>query len=107
MPPACDDGDVEELMLACALRDAHSAFFDCFEDYEKCIKGAKDEQGNSIYNCPNLKGKLLTYISAQRLNRDARNRLGSGDWLLDRPEYWDLDIAGLGALKGFLSANLK
>lgn len=102
-----DDGDVEELMEATALHDTHKVFFDCFEDYEKCIKGVKDEEGTSVYNSPNLKGKLHTYISAQKLNKKCRDRLGAGDWLFDRPEYWDLDIADLQALKDFLAENLK
>jgi hypothetical protein len=32
-----DDGDVETLMLSAARRDSHPVFFDCFEDYEKCV----------------------------------------------------------------------
>lgn len=102
-----DNGDVEELMEATALHDTHKIFFDCFEDYEKCIKGVKDEEGSSVYNSPNLKGKLHTYISAQKLNKKCRDRLGAGDWLFDRPEYWNLDIVALQALKDFFAGNLK
>ena len=92
---------------ATALHDTHKIFFDCFEDYEKCIKGVKDEEGSSVYNSPNLKGKLHTYISAQKLNKKCRDRLGAGDWLFDRPEYWNLDIVALQALKDFFAGNLK
>lgn len=102
-----DNGDVEELMEATALHDTHKVFFDCFEDYEKCIKGVKDEEGSSVYNSPNLKGKLHTYISAQNLNKKCRDRLGMGDWLFDRPEYWNLDVEALQALKDFFANNLK
>lgn len=102
-----DDGDVEKLMEAAALHDAHKVFFDCFEDYEKCIKGVKNEDGSPIYNSPNLKGKLHTYISAQKLNRKCRDRLGAGDWLFDKPEYWNLEVEGLQALKDFFAENLK
>ena len=48
-----------------ARRDLHPVFFDCFEDYEKCVSGVKDSNGQAIYNVPNLKGKLHTYMSAQ------------------------------------------
>lgn len=102
-----DNGDVEDLMEATAIHDTHKIFFDCFEDYEKCIKGVKDATGTAIYNSPNLKGKLHTYISAQKLNKKCRDRLGSGDWLFDRTEYWDLDVVELQALKDFLAENLK
>lgn len=102
-----DNGDVEELMEATALHDTHKVFFDCFEDYEKCIKGVKNAEGTSAYNSPNLKGKLHTYISAQQLNKKCRDRLGAGDWLFDRSEYWNLDVVALQALKDFLAENLK
>jgi hypothetical protein len=94
-------------MEATALHDTHKVFFDCFDDYEKCIKGVKNAEGTPIYNSPNLKGKLHTYISAQKLNKKYRDRLGAGDWLFDRSEYWNLDIVALQALKDFLAENLK
>jgi len=102
-----DNGDVEELMEATALHETHKVFFDCFEDYEKCIKGVKNDEGTSVYNSPNLKGKLHTYISAQKLNKKCRDRLGAGDWLFDRCEYWNLDVVALQALKDFFAKNLK
>lgn len=102
-----DDGDVEELMEKAARRDLHSAFFDCFEDYEKCVSGVKDESGESKYNVPNLKGKLHTYMSAQKLSRRLCNRFGSGDWLFDNQDYWNLNVDALQPLKDFFSINLK
>lgn len=47
-----------------AFVDLHPVFFDCFEDYEKCVTGVKDEHGLPLYNTPNLKGKLHTYKNA-------------------------------------------
>jgi len=41
------------------------------------------------------------------LNKKYRDRLGAGDWLFDRSEYWNLDIVALQALKDFLAENLK
>lgn len=102
-----DDGDVETLMESAARRDLHQVFFDCFEDYEKCISGVKDEDGQSLYNTPNLKGKLHTYISAQKLSSRLRSRLGTGDWLFGNTDYWDLNADVLQPLKNFLASNLK
>lgn len=102
-----DDGDVETLMAAAARRDLHKVFFDCFEDYEKCVAGVRDESGRPLYNTPNLKGKLHTYMNAQKLSNKLRRRLGSGDWLFGNPDYWDLDAEALQPLKDFLCANLK
>ncbi len=106
-PHNCDDGDVEVLMEEVARRDLHSVFFDCFEDYEACISGAKDKSGQTKYKTPNRKGKLHTYITAQKLSKKGRNGLGSGDWLFNDKDYWDLDFEALRPLKDFLGVNLK
>lgn len=102
-----DDGDVECLIESVARRDLHSIFFDCFEDYEKCVSGVKDASGNTAYNTPNRKGKLHTYISAQKINKKSRDRLGSGDWLFDNSNFWNLDKEELQPLKEFFDKHLK
>lgn len=102
-----DDGDVETLMESAARRDLHQVFFDCFEDYEKCVSGVKDQYGQPLYNTPNLKGKLHTYINAQKLNNKLRRKLGSGNWIFDNTNYWDLNAIALQPLKDFFATNLK
>ena len=102
-----DDGDIENLMESTARRNLHPTFFDCFEDYEKCVSGAKDANGNPLYNTPNLKGKLHTYISSQQLSKNQRDKLGSGNWLFKNENYWNLNAETLEPLKNFLKQNLK
>ena len=46
-------------------------------------------------------------MSAQKLSGRLRNRLGSGDWLFDDRNYWNLDVVALRPLKDFLTENLK
>jgi hypothetical protein len=41
-----DDGEVETLMESAARRDLHQVFFDCFEDYEKCVSSVTDANGS-------------------------------------------------------------
>lgn len=106
-PNNCDDGDVESLMLKTARRDIHKVFFDCFEDYENCVSGLKDDNGESVYNVPDLKGKLHTYMTAQKLPSRLKKKFGNGDWLFDEECYWNLKIPELDPLKEFLSSNLK
>lgn len=106
-PHNFDDGDVETLMEDAARRDLHGVLFDCYEDYERCVSGARDEAGNSLYNVPNHKGKLHTYINAQQLSNKQRRNLGSGDWLFNDIRFWDLNVESLRPLKDFLAANLK
>lgn len=102
-----DDGILENLMESLARRDLHKIFFDCFEDYEKCVSGVKDKDGQPLYNTPNLKGKLHTYINAQKLSNKLQKRFGSGDWLFNNINYWDLNSGALQPLKDFFSTNLK
>lgn len=101
-----DDGEVETLMESAARRDLHQVFFDCFEDYEKCVSGVKDKSGQPLYNTPNRKGKLHTYINAQKLSSKLRRKLGAGDWLFGNSAYWDLNAVALQPLKEFLAAHL-
>lgn len=101
-----DDGILENLMESLARRDLHKIFFDCFEDYEKCVSGVKDKDGQPLYNTPNLKGKLHTYINAQKLSNKLQKRFGSGDWLFNNINYWDLNSGALQPLKDFFSTNL-
>lgn len=100
------DGIVESLMLDVARRDLHAAFFDCYGDYEACLRGIKDADGNLSYHCPDLKAKAFAYISSMQLSNNHRKHLGRGDWLFDNPSYWDLESEKLEAIKGFLREQL-
>lgn len=103
-----EDGDVETLIEAAACRDKHQTFFDCFEDYERCVSGDKDPKtGKPRYQSPNLKGKLHTYISAQPLSSKQRNKIGAGDWLFSDTTYWNLNDPALQPLKDFLTAHFR
>lgn len=109
-----DDGDVEVLMEAAALYAPNKVFFDCYTDYETCLKGVKDGNGESIYNVPSLKGKVYAYAAAQTIyDTQQRQRIplikkmGCGDWSFNDKSYWNLDVDALQPLKEFLSINLK
>lgn len=106
-PNNAGDGDVETLMESLARKDLHPTFFSCFRQYEMCVGGELDAQGNQRYNTPDLKGKLHTYMSAQKLSKAKRNRLGRGDWLFDDPYYWDIGSETVQPLISFLKAVLK
>ena len=101
-----DDGDVEVLMERIARKDKHARFFSCFQKYEECILHDKDASGKPRYKMPNRKGKLHTYINAMPLNNRQSRNLGSGQWLFDNPDYWDLNSNALQPLISFLSNYL-
>lgn len=89
-----DDGDFETLISKLVLSEKHKRFFDCYEDYEKCL--------GTEYVSPNLKGKLFTYISAIPMSKSKRDRLGQGQWFFDNKDYWNLECEALDPLKKFL-----
>lgn len=90
-----DDGDFEMMLEHIVRADLHSIFFDCFHDYEECVK--------SQYNVPNRKGKFHTFVTAQKeLSNAQRSRIGRGDWLFNDPNMWDLDSPYLKPLKNFM-----
>ncbi len=101
-PNNSDDGIFENLLDSIARKDRHRLFFDCFADYENCMKSQKDGDGKPLYQVPNLKGKLHTYINAVPMEKRLRKMLGRGDWQFENAEYWDLDHTYLTPLKSFL-----
>ena len=103
-PNNSDDGIFENLLEFIARKDKHKLFFDCFSDYENCMKSQKDDNGKPVYQVPNLKGKLHTYINAVPMAQKIRNKLGRGDWQFENEEYWDLNSPALEPLKNFIQA---
>lgn len=94
-PDNQNEGDVETLIETLIQRDKHKRFFSCYSGYEMCLG---DE-----YQAPNLKGKLHTYITAQKgLTKKQRNSIGSGQWLFENKDYWDIDRETLKPLKDFI-----
>lgn len=94
-PDNQNDGDVEVLMETLVQKDKHRRFFRCYSSYEMCLG---DE-----YQAPNLKGKLHTYITAQKgLTKKQRNSIGNGQWLFENKDYWDIDRDTLTPLKDFI-----
>lgn len=94
-----DDGIFENLLEYLTLKDVNKKFFDCFSDYEACL--------GDDYISPDIKGKIFTYMSAQKsLSKTQRKKLGSGQWLFDDTRYWNLDVEELKPLKDFFNANV-
>ena len=100
-----DDGDFEVLLESLARKDLHNKWWDCFADYETCVSGIRTESGETKYVIPNRKAKLHTYISSQRLSNASRKKIGSGQWLFDDTDDWDLSRAEIRPLVEFLKTN--
>ncbi len=98
-PNNADDGDFETLLEKLIQAGEHKLFLDCYGDYERCL--------GDRYFAPNRKGRLHTYISAQKgLTQAQRKNLGKGEWLFDDSRFWNLESGALDALKRFLAEKL-
>ncbi len=95
-PDNGNDGDFETMLESIARKDIHDRFFGCYQDYELCL-------GNE-YLCPNRKGKLHTYITAMKLTKKQRDKIGSGYWLFENDTLWDLNSPKLDPLKAFIAS---
>lgn len=90
-----DDGDIEVLLETLTRKDLHERFFDCFNDYERCL--------GTEYNTPDLKAKLYAYMTSQKgLSKTKLNKVKSGQWLFEDKNYWDIDRDTLTPLKDFI-----
>ena len=98
-PDDSEDGDFETLLESIARKDLHSQFFDCFNDYEACL--------GREYLKPNRKGKLHTYVSSRKLSNNQRRSIGSGEWLFENENLWNLEAPSLTPIKKFLSSNFE
>ena len=101
-----EDGDVETLLDHILHKEKFQGFFGCFNDYEMCIKGQKDETGNTLYSTPNLKGKLYTFFTSLHLSNSKMKEVKRGNWLFNEQGYWDFDSSYLEPLKIFLTKNI-
>lgn len=94
-----EDGAFEELLLK-IVNPKHHCLLDCFEGYEKCIGGHDPE--DKVYQRPNTKAKIYSYISTFKRSRSQNERLKQGDWDFLNSEYWNLNSEYLNPLKEFL-----
>lgn len=94
-----DDGIFENILENILCRETHQRWWDCYSDYEKCL--------GDDYLTPNLKGKIFTYISAQKdISNTKRKKFGQGRWLFENSSYWNLDSPYLEPFKDFLLKHL-
>ena len=101
-----EDGNVETLLDKILLKDKFEGFFGCFNDYETCIRGQKNDEGNTLYSTPNLKGKLYTFFTSLQLSKSKIKEVKRGNWLFNETGYWDFDSPYLKPLKDFLTENI-
>lgn len=102
-----DDGDFE-LLLEHIVNEEHACLLECFEGYEMCVSGHKEENGDSQYITPNRKSKIYAYLeSIKKTRKEAEAFKNKQDFFFDKPKYWNLEADYLKPLKEFLLLALK
>lgn len=99
-----DEGAFEELLLK-ITNPKHQCLLDCFNGYEMCI-GSNDKE-NKIYERPNTKARIYSYISTFKRSRSQKEKFKAGNWDFQNTEYWNLDAEYLKPLKDFFLNNIK
>ncbi len=102
-PNNADDGDFE-ILISHLINQKHKELLECFNDYELCVGGIKDENRMSVYKIPARKSKMYTYIDSmkkpQREDKAFKNK--NHNYFFENKEYWDLDAEYGESLKKFL-----
>ena len=94
LPNHRDSGCLETLLESVAV-DAHRGIFECFGDYEKCIKEKSAE-----YNTPDLKARIYAYCEAlTSVGKEEKQDYCNS-------AHWNLDSPALDPLKEFLRKYL-
>jgi len=100
-----DEGAFEDLLLQ-IINPMHKGIVECFDQYEKCVGGQNEVLGG-VYETPNSKAKIYTYIASFRRSRSKTERMKQGNWEFQNKNYWDLESEYLNPLKHFLLRNIK
>lgn len=99
-----DEGAFEELLLK-IINPKHQCLLDCFNGYEMCIGG--NDKENKLYERPNTKAKIYSYISTFKRSRSQKEKFKTGNWDFLNKEYWNLDAEYLNPLKDFITSHIK
>lgn len=105
LPNNQDDGDLETL-LENIINPEHTILLDCFNQYESCIGGSTDSEGNPKYSLPIRKAKIYSYVDAFPKSSREEESFKRGDYFFENTDYWDLTSSYLVPLREFLLLHL-
>lgn len=91
MPNNHDSGDLETLLERISVTE-HRIVYDCFEQYESCLRIA-----SKSYRVPNRKVKIYAYCAALKTKTHPKERNYCD------PQHWDLNAPAIVPLKQFLA----
>ena len=86
------------------INPQHQGVLDCFDGFVQCV-GGRDPNG-SLYELPDRKAEMYTYIEIMKLSKDEEDKLHKGYFLFDNASFWNLDSPVADNLKDFLALFL-
>lgn len=101
-----DDG-IFETLLQRIVNPKYNCLLSCFEEYEQKITDFDKRLGGNVFETPDEKAKIYSYISAFKRTEDEKESFkNKHNWDFTNTKYWDLNSTKLDPLKNFLQANL-
>ena len=102
-----DKGTLEDL-LENIIVDKNQPIFDCWNDYENCLRNKKIEGRKKPLTVPAKKTKIYGYLEALLEKTDAeKKKIKESNRDYKNKEHWNLDADYLNPLKDFLLKHIK
>lgn len=101
-----DDGILETLLQR-IVNPKYEQLLSYFKEYEQKISKFNEKLGCEVFETPDEKARIYSYISAFKRTRTERERFkNKHNWNFDNPEYWNMNSEALNPLKDFLKKNV-
>ena len=105
-PNNIDDGDFESILEAIA-NELRKGVFECFTDYERCVKQKLSEK-EMTFHLPARKSRIFAYAETLPFSSKEWEKFGKrGNFLFENTDYWNINSEALKPLFDFLAPKLK
>lgn len=100
-----DDGMFETLLQR-MVNPKYEKLLSYFKEYEKKVEYFNESLGGNVFETPDEKARIYSYISAFKRSRKAKEDFKGGQWDFGNQEYWNLASTALEPLKDFLRTHI-
>jgi len=107
LPDNSNSGTLEHL-LEKIIQDNNNPIFDCWDQYEKCLKTKTIIGRSEPLTIPTKKTKIYGYLEALLgSTKSEKNKIKEDKRNYKENKHWNLDSEHLSSLKNFLINNIK
>jgi hypothetical protein len=101
-PDNKNDGALEDL-LEKIINPVNQPVFDCWEDYERCLRECAGKVAGKELTMPAKKSKIYAYLEVLTgRTQEEKKKIKDPNRDFPNSEHWDLDVDFLNPLKSFL-----